>query len=419
MPTLKPTKYAEEHVRPAVQAQSGEGLASCLSIEDDHCKHLYQSAIIPVVTTENQIKRKLYHEEPWGGIAAIHFRVIAGKFSGTKPDYFAMFDAQRTLVSSYNQWFRDDNTAWSLPVLYVISRDLRHFAIEADKELAARGEKKIKQEEAARMIQTSFGICCSDRSASKETKKGGVIYMASLLFKLYFKLNSTALCKNVIRGVENADLSAGLYIPMAHQVTYRYYMGVWSFLQEDYQKAEEHLTFAFKHCHRDQLRNRDLVLNYLIPIRLLKGKRPINALLERSSRLHLLYSTFITAVKTGNIELFDRHMSSVEKQLLVRGTYLVVERCRDICLCNLVKLIYRLKSENHQIHLQSFEKLAYNDDLEENPLDSGDDINTNKIEEVECILANLIAQDRVRGYIHHQSKMLVLSKKDPFPVIVK
>ncbi|KAG0149332.1 hypothetical protein CROQUDRAFT_688491 [Cronartium quercuum f. sp. fusiforme G11] len=414
MPTIRPTKYAEESVRPSVLNESGEGLAAHLSIEDDHCKFLYQSA---TTTVENQIKRKLSQQEPWGSIAATHFRVIYAKFSGSKPDYLAMFDAQKNLVSTYNDWLRSDSTAWSLPVMYVISHDLRQFAIHADRELEARGEKIGKLAETARLIQTSFGICCIDRSSSKETKKVGVLYMASLLFKIYFKLNSTALCKNVIRGVENADLSMGLYIPMSHRVTYRYYMGVLSFLQEDYDKAEDHLSFAFNHCHRDQLRNRELILNYLIPIRLLKGKRPVNVLLERSVRLHHLYSTFIEAVKTGNIELFDRHMAKVEKQLLTRGTYLVAERCRDICLCNLVKLIYRLKSENHQIPLQAFEKVAHNDFLVDASLPTAD-FQADKIEEVECVLANLIAQDRVRGYIHHEAKMLVLSKRDPFPVQV-
>lgn len=234
--------------------------------------------------------------------------------------------------------------------------------------------------------------------------------MASLLFKIYFKLKSTALCKNVIRGVDNAGLLDGFQVPVAHRVTYRYYMGVLSFLQEDYEKAEDHLSFAFNNCHRNKRRNRDLIMNYLVPLRLLKGKRPIPALLNQFTQLSDLYQTFIAAVRLGNVELFDSHLIQVEKQLMKRGTYLIVERCRDVCLCNFVKLIHRLKSRAHQIPLESFRKIAYEveDEHEEEDVDS-------KLEEVECLLANLIAQDRVRGYIHHQAKMLVLSKVDAFP----
>jgi hypothetical protein len=38
------------------------------------------------------------------------------------------------------------------------------------------------------------------------------------------------------------------------------------------------------------------------------------------------------------------------------------------------------------------------------------------IDEIECILANLIYRGYVRGYIAHTKRILVLSKRDPFPV---
>lgn len=38
------------------------------------------------------------------------------------------------------------------------------------------------------------------------------------------------------------------------------------------------------------------------------------------------------------------------------------------------------------------------------------------LDEVECILANLIFRGYVRGYISHSKRVLVLSKRDPFPV---
>jgi hypothetical protein len=37
------------------------------------------------------------------------------------------------------------------------------------------------------------------------------------------------------------------------------------------------------------------------------------------------------------------------------------------------------------------------------------------LDEIECILANLIYRGYVRGYISHSKRVLVLSKKDPFP----
>ena len=36
--------------------------------------------------------------------------------------------------------------------------------------------------------------------------------------------------------------------------------------------------------------------------------------------------------------------------------------------------------------------------------------------EIECILANMIYKGYIRGYIAHEKGVLVLSKRDPFPI---
>lgn len=45
-------------------------------------------------------------------------------------------------------------------------------------------------------------------------------------------------------------------------------------------------------------------------------------------------------------------------------------------------------------------------------VDPGSDVD---IDEVECVLANLIYKGKIRGYIAHEKRMLVLSKEQPFP----
>ncbi len=39
------------------------------------------------------------------------------------------------------------------------------------------------------------------------------------------------------------------------------------------------------------------------------------------------------------------------------------------------------------------------------------------LEEVECIVANLIFQKQIKGYIAHEKKILVVSKTDAFPSV--
>ena len=86
-----------------------------------------------------------------------------------------------------------------------------------------------------------------------------------------------------------------------------------------------------------------------------------------------------------------------------QGTYLLLERCRTVCYRSLFQRIYKV-TEKHQIALEQvstvFKWLDISMDLDE----------------IECILANLIYRGVVRGYLSHSKRVLVLSKRDPFPV---
>lgn len=70
------------------------------------------------------------------------------------------------------------------------------------------------------------------------------------------QLDTLGLCKNIVRGIQNqTDLPPLSSFPRAHQVTYRYYLGVFAFLNEKYSDAERELQFAFDNCHRKAYRN--------------------------------------------------------------------------------------------------------------------------------------------------------------------
>lgn len=86
-----------------------------------------------------------------------------------------------------------------------------------------------------------------------------------------------------------------------------------------------------------------------------------------------------------------------------QGTYLLLEKCKTVCYRNLFLRVH-LVLEKTQISLghvvQVFKWLGM-------PID---------LDEVECILANLIYRGYIRGYLSHTKRVLVLSKRDPFPL---
>ena len=72
------------------------------------------------------------------------------------------------------------------------------------------------------------------------------------------QLETLGLCKNIVRGIQNAaDVPPLSSFPMSHQITYRYYIGIFAFLNEKYSDSERELSYTFEHCHRYAHKNQE------------------------------------------------------------------------------------------------------------------------------------------------------------------
>jgi len=90
---------------------------------------------------------------------------------------------------------------------------------------------------------------------------------------------------------------------MGQKVTYRYYVGRLNMFEDKYEEAEKNLDYALQHCHKDALRNKKRVLNYLLPVKLLRGRLPTRILLEKYS-LHE-FAPLVEGIRTGNLRIFN------------------------------------------------------------------------------------------------------------------
>jgi hypothetical protein len=101
-----------------------------------------------------------------------------------------------------------------------------------------------------------------------------------------------------------------------------------------------------------------MILQYLIPCRMLAGSLPSSTLLARFPSLSALYSPFITAIRKGDVRSYDAALATpmLEKALVKNGTYLAVERAREISLRGLLKLVYRCKDQKSRISIEDFHK---------------------------------------------------------------
>mmetsp|Transcript_22762 Transcript_22762/g.23099 ORF Transcript_22762/g.23099 Transcript_22762/m.23099 type:complete len:287 (-) Transcript_22762:292-1152(-) len=281
------------------------------------------------------------------------------------------------------------------------------MAVLADERLGKGNNDHTRLQNAVTLLQESFSKTVNDRKELKPnaplskdgSKKVGVLFIVNQLFSMYFRLNTLRLCRNLLRPVEDRNLHQhGI---MGDKVTYRYYVGRLSMFEDQYEAAETHLEYALLHCHKDAVANKKRTLNYLLPVKIYRGRLPTRRLLEKYS-LHE-FIPIVEGIRTGDLRTFHDGLMKNQELFIRRGTYLLLEKCKTVCYRNLFKRVFLVMGRS-QLPLdkivKSFKWLGY-------PMD---------YDEVECILANLIYNRFVRGYISHEKRTLVLSKQDPFPV---
>ncbi|KAF7294106.1 PCI domain-containing protein [Mycena chlorophos] len=265
------------HLNDAIRAENGPNLAYLLRPTSPQGKKLVKSLRSP--TYKGSVA------SPWDDVAIQYVLVCTHIAHGR----------------SFMRFFVE-NKGWTLHALFSILRDLRDLADDAD---GPMGEDS--KMEAARTVAKTFSACLMDRTSPiEESRKWGVYYVVGLVMKCYFKVKKIALTKNILKALNNNNEIPALEdYPQAHQVTYRYYIGMLAFLDEDFAKAEKELTLAFYNCTVRSPNNQTRILAYLIPLRILRGHLPSKALLKRFPILDDLFSPFISAIRSGHLAAFD------------------------------------------------------------------------------------------------------------------
>eukprot|EP00057_Strongylocentrotus_purpuratus_P023407 XP_011677881.1 PREDICTED: PCI domain-containing protein 2 [Strongylocentrotus purpuratus] len=133
------------------------------------------------------------------------------------------------------------------------------------------------------------------------------------------------------------------------------------------------------------------------------GHMPKTSLLEKYDLMQ--FADIAKATKTGDLRLLTSAMSKNEAFFIKCGVYLIIEKLQTITYRNLFKKV-QLMLNTHQVPIDAFETALKFTGLE--------DVDK---EEVECILANLIYKNYIKGYLSHQHQKLVVSKQKPFPLL--
>lgn len=311
------------------------------------------------------------------------------------------YNAFEKSANAFLQEFRNWESAWALRPMYCIAYELRILADRADNELTTSGKNPEKLKAAGSFLMKVFGAL-----AGKGPKRVGALYVTCQLFKVYFKLGTVHLCRSVIRSIETARIFDFEEFPARDKVTYMYYTGRLEVFNENFLAADEKLMYALTHCHSKSEANIRMILKYLIPVKLSLGILPTTWLLEKYRLAE--YADVVQALKRGDLRLLRRALQEHEDRFLKSGVYLVVEKLELQVYQRLVKKIYIIQkqkdpSKAHQVKLDLIVRA-----LKWLEMDMD-------VDEVECIMSILIYKNLMKGYFAHKSKVVVLSKQDPFP----
>ncbi|NXD35578.1 PCID2 protein, partial [Copsychus sechellarum] len=378
-----------QQVQEAIETRDGTFCAELVSFKHPHVAN----PRLQLPSPEEKCQQVL--ESPYDEMFAAHLRCT---YAVANHDFVEAYKCQTVIV----QYPFHKSCILALPIMYSVALDLRIFANNADQQLVKKGKSKVGDmlEKAAELLMSCFRVCASDtRAGIEDSKKWGMLFLVNQLFKIYFKINKLHLCKPLIRAIDSSNLKDEY--SMAQRVTYKYYVGRKAMFDSDFKQAEEYLSFAFEHCHRSSQKNKRMILIYLLPVKMLLGHMPTVQLLKKYDLMQ--FAEVTKSVSEGNLLLLNDALTKHETFFIRCGIFLILEKLKIITYRNLFKKVYLLL-KTHQLSLDAFLialKFMQVDDVD--------------IDEVQCILANLIYLGHIKGYISHQHQKLVVSKQNPFP----
>ena len=320
--------------------------------------------------------------------------------------YSASLVALQQVLSEFRE---AEGGEWLAPRLRGACVAVRVAAQASDEAARRRGESGVSLDDAGRQLLKVFTAAMQGGAS----KRGAALHTITQLFKIYFRLNTLRLCKNLIKafdGQQGVHAGGNGRVVDGAYATYRFYVGRLAMFEERFAEADVDLTQSLMHCLPGHSSNSSRVLRYLIPVKLMMGKVPKAKFLARYG-LANEYEELSRSVRLGHVEKFNSDLRRQSRVYIRRGNYLTLEKLRLMVYRNLLRHV-------HHVHKQMVgEESATSFQVPLRLLSIALDFVGGSLpaEELECIVAGLIYARFVKGYISHSKQTLVLSKINPFP----
>lgn len=306
--------------------------------------------------------------------------------------------------------------------LYTLLHQYLKLAIQADQLIEQQHQQLPERlENAARLLTRYFNAAVNDRSASL-ARKSTVLLIFGVLFPAYVHLGNWRLAGNVIRVLDNSSASGDLELggTKSDRVRYGYWRGRYALSQGDAVQADMHFQNAFRACHREHQQALASIYSFWSLARLFIYKRiPKRGSITsiNNNRQSKVISEIVEVVRVGDVLGFRRVMQEHQALLLKNHLYyFLAAKLSHLLVRQLCRRVWLALNGDSRLHLSSLVAgctIISAQQEQKGQEEEGECIGE---EEMECLLANAINEGLVKGYISHERKILVLSKKNPFPI---
>ncbi|KAF1848410.1 uncharacterized protein K460DRAFT_277822 [Cucurbitaria berberidis CBS 394.84] len=213
-----------------------------------------------------------------------------------------------------------------LPTIMNYAKAFARIAVGLDKEpeliqhliadsVDDEGKRESLPEKAANTVRQAFIICLNDRNTvpggirdgKPDGKKIGIYKMANICLKILFQADKPESCETIFRNIMNSSPPLHIY-PAAERITYLYYLGRYRFANTDFYAAQLVLQKAYDDCLPQFIRQRRLILVYLVAANVILGRFPTEHVYNRpeASGFREVFTPITQAIRKGDLETFRR-----------------------------------------------------------------------------------------------------------------
>lgn len=310
-------------------------------------------------------------------------------------------DEQHNVIKLYSEAFVNLNRS---EVLMNSARFFQHLIVQCKKDM------KVYWRLPVQTLDTQIQTIINELRELFKTYKSnqlakGVLLSVNNLFWFYFHINEFQQCTYFVRPFKDQIDSLLEGIEKSFTVTFYYYYGKMKIYEGEKERAVEYLEKALGLCHSRYRSHKVKILRLLVPFKMLCGYLPRVEFLKEYGIEE--YSDIIQAIKTGDVELFERSKQRHRRFWIKTGIYFIIDSLELLLIRRLFKLVWLLSGKNSIISTESLQralnrKSQYKFDLLE----------------TECLIGNLILKGYMRACVYPEQKKTVFAGENAFPALI-